>query len=139
MPHPRAEVFWQIPHRRDRQDDKFPAYARGEGMGTLGIDWPIKKSNPIFHIFSVDPVMRVHITVEPRFTDTRLIRNIASNDSFSLSLVEIKKALTFSFNSSYLIQILTDNYFLQTKQLHSPIRTLLYPFRYAKKFLFRWR
>ena len=24
MPHPRAEVFWQIPHRRDRQDHKYP-------------------------------------------------------------------------------------------------------------------
>ena len=64
-------------------------------MGTLGIDWANKKSNPIFHIFSVDPVMRVHITVEPRFTDTHLIRNIANNDSFPLSLVEIKKPLHF--------------------------------------------
>ena len=37
MPHSRAEVFWQIPHRRDRQDDKCPG-----GMGTLGIDWATK-------------------------------------------------------------------------------------------------
>ena len=121
-------IFWQI-----------LGICPGGGWAHLELTEPLKKSNPIFHIFSVDPVMRVHITVEPRFTGTRLIRNIASNDSFSLSLVEIKKALTFSSNSSYLIQILMDNYFLQTKQLHSPIWTLLYPFRYAKKFLFRWR
>ena len=42
MFHPRAEVFWQIPHRRDRQDDKVLTNAReGVGMGTLGIDWAI--------------------------------------------------------------------------------------------------
>ena len=77
--------------------DKFSAYARGGGgWAHLELTEPLKKSNPIFHIFSVDPVMRVHITVEPRFTGTRLIRNIASNDSFSLSLVEIKRPLTFS-------------------------------------------
>ena len=37
MSHSRAEVFWQIPNRRDRQDDKCPG-----GMGTLGIDWATK-------------------------------------------------------------------------------------------------
>ena len=40
MPHPWEEVFWQISHRRDRQDDKCPTNAPG-GMGTLGIDWAI--------------------------------------------------------------------------------------------------
>ena len=40
MPHTRAEVFWQIPHRRDRQDDEKARQMPG-GMGTLGIDWAI--------------------------------------------------------------------------------------------------
>ena len=37
MSHPRAEDFWQIPHRWDRQDDKCPGGGGGE-VGTLGID-----------------------------------------------------------------------------------------------------
>ena len=48
MPHTRAEVFWQIPNRRDRQDEKKSSTeARGEeggaggGVGTLEIDWAI--------------------------------------------------------------------------------------------------
>ena len=44
MSHPRAEAFWQIPHRRDRQDDKCPTNARGR-MSRLGIDWVIKEWN----------------------------------------------------------------------------------------------
>ena len=27
IPTPGAEVFWQIPHRWDRQDDKYPTHA----------------------------------------------------------------------------------------------------------------
>ena len=27
MPHPRAEIFWQIPHRGDQQDHKYPINA----------------------------------------------------------------------------------------------------------------
>ena len=44
MSHPRAEAFWQIPHRRGRQDDKCPTNARGR-MSRLGIDWVIKEWN----------------------------------------------------------------------------------------------
>ena len=44
MSHPRAEAFWQIPHRRDRQDNKCPTNARGR-MSRLGIDWVIKEWN----------------------------------------------------------------------------------------------
>ena len=35
MPHPRAEVLWQIPYRQDRQEDKC---AGGGEVGTLGFD-----------------------------------------------------------------------------------------------------
>ena len=30
----RAEIFLQIPYRRDRQDDKFPTYAQEEDEHT---------------------------------------------------------------------------------------------------------
>ena len=30
MHHLRAEVFWQIPHRQDRQDEKSPTNAQGD-------------------------------------------------------------------------------------------------------------
>ena len=40
MSHPQADVFWQIPHCQDREDDKFLTNAQ-EGMGTLGIDYAI--------------------------------------------------------------------------------------------------
>ena len=38
MPHPRAEVFWQIPSATDKMQmpDKCPGVG---GMGTPGIDW----------------------------------------------------------------------------------------------------
>ena len=41
--HPWVEVFWQIPHHRNRQDDRRPTNAQ-EGDGTLGIDWAISLS-----------------------------------------------------------------------------------------------
>ena len=43
MPHTRAEVFWQIPNRRDRQDEKkkLDKGPGGGGVGTLEIDWAI--------------------------------------------------------------------------------------------------
>ena len=40
MSHLQAEVFWQIPHCQDWQDDKFLTNPQG-GMGKLGIDWAI--------------------------------------------------------------------------------------------------
>ena len=36
MQHPRAEVFWQVTHHRDRQDDKCQG-----GIGMFGIDWAV--------------------------------------------------------------------------------------------------
>ena len=36
MPHPRAEAFWQIPHRRDRQDDKCPGV---DGHASNWLKW----------------------------------------------------------------------------------------------------
>ena len=38
MSHPQAEVFWQIPHCQDREDDKFLTNAQGGGGGN-GHTW----------------------------------------------------------------------------------------------------
>ena len=37
MPHPRADLLWQMPHRGEGEVIKCPPNARGE-MGALGID-----------------------------------------------------------------------------------------------------
>ena len=43
MPHPRAEVFWQIPTTGTYKiTDARQMPGGGEGMGTFGIDWAIK-------------------------------------------------------------------------------------------------
>ena len=44
MPHPRAEVFWQIPTTGTYKitDARQMPGGGGEGMGTFGIDWAIK-------------------------------------------------------------------------------------------------
>ena len=42
MPHPRAEVFWQIPTTGTYKITDARQMPGGEGMGTFGIDWAIK-------------------------------------------------------------------------------------------------
>ena len=42
MPHPRAEVFWQIPTTGTYKITDARQTPGGEGMGTFGIDWAIK-------------------------------------------------------------------------------------------------
>ena len=42
MPHPRAEIFWQIPTTGTYKITDARQMPGGEGMGTFGIDWAIK-------------------------------------------------------------------------------------------------
>ena len=39
MSHPQAEVFWQIPHCQDREDDKFLTNAQGGGRNGHTWNW----------------------------------------------------------------------------------------------------
>ena len=44
MPHPRAEVFWQIPHHLDWQGNKWPTNARDGGEDG---NWPSIMPHPL--------------------------------------------------------------------------------------------
>ena len=49
MPHPWAEVFWQIPHRRDRQDHKYPTTATNTTIITKFINEMASTRKRHFH------------------------------------------------------------------------------------------
>ena len=57
MHHLRVEVFWQIPHRRDRQDEK--ALQMPEGVSMLVIDWAIMRLQYIFDITNSEVIGKI--------------------------------------------------------------------------------